>query len=246
MRPADPMSSRLAPVMFASASEQGDSVRAGGGTPGRTLVRSPALRGEHEVDGVLGQHRDQREQREREPGRDVELRHLGRPRQQERRAHDREAEQHGLEGMRQLGVEGGGCATPRHRRPRRQASARGDRPACTSSVGLHVPPLPTRPDAPPGRDRLPQCGTMEWVGLAVSFVVILVGAELFTNGVEWIGEGFGLWRAPWVCPRGRRHGAARDDPAAVAILVGAARPARTSAPARSSAPRSCSRPSRWS
>jgi cation:H+ antiporter len=33
---------------------------------------------------------------------------------------------------------------------------------------------------------------MEWVGLAVSFVVILVGAELFTNGVEWIGEGFGL------------------------------------------------------
>jgi cation:H+ antiporter len=33
---------------------------------------------------------------------------------------------------------------------------------------------------------------MEWVGLAVSFVVILAGAELFTNGVEWIGEGFGL------------------------------------------------------
>jgi cation:H+ antiporter len=33
---------------------------------------------------------------------------------------------------------------------------------------------------------------MEWVGLAVSFAVILVGAELFTNGVEWIGEGFGL------------------------------------------------------
>jgi cation:H+ antiporter len=33
---------------------------------------------------------------------------------------------------------------------------------------------------------------MEWAGLALSFVVILVGAELFTNGVEWIGEGFGL------------------------------------------------------
>jgi cation:H+ antiporter len=33
---------------------------------------------------------------------------------------------------------------------------------------------------------------MEWLGLAVSFVVILTGAELFTNGVEWIGEGFGL------------------------------------------------------
>jgi cation:H+ antiporter len=28
--------------------------------------------------------------------------------------------------------------------------------------------------------------------LAVSLVVILAGAELFTNGVEWVGEGFGL------------------------------------------------------
>jgi cation:H+ antiporter len=33
---------------------------------------------------------------------------------------------------------------------------------------------------------------MVWVLLAVSLVVILGGAELFTNGVEWIGEGFGL------------------------------------------------------
>jgi cation:H+ antiporter len=33
---------------------------------------------------------------------------------------------------------------------------------------------------------------MVWVLLAVSLVVILAGAELFTNGVEWIGEGFGL------------------------------------------------------
>jgi cation:H+ antiporter len=48
--------------------------------------------------------------------------------------------------------------------------------------------LPTAP-AIPG---LSQCGTMEWLGLAIAFVVILVGAELFTNGVEWIGEGFGL------------------------------------------------------
>ena len=30
-----------------------------------------------------------------------------------------------------------------------------------------------------------------WLGLR-SLVVILAGAELFTNGVEWIGEGFGL------------------------------------------------------
>lgn len=33
---------------------------------------------------------------------------------------------------------------------------------------------------------------MEWAALASSLVVILGGAELFTNGVEWIGEGFGL------------------------------------------------------
>ena len=33
---------------------------------------------------------------------------------------------------------------------------------------------------------------MDWVWLAISLVVILYGAELFTNGVEWIGEGFGL------------------------------------------------------
>jgi cation:H+ antiporter len=33
---------------------------------------------------------------------------------------------------------------------------------------------------------------MEWAGLVLSFGVILSGAELFTNGVEWTGEGFGL------------------------------------------------------
>jgi cation:H+ antiporter len=33
---------------------------------------------------------------------------------------------------------------------------------------------------------------MEWLELVLSLVVILGGAELFTNGIEWIGEGFGL------------------------------------------------------
>jgi cation:H+ antiporter len=33
---------------------------------------------------------------------------------------------------------------------------------------------------------------MDLVFLLVSLVVILAGAELFTNGVEWVGEGFGL------------------------------------------------------
>lgn len=33
---------------------------------------------------------------------------------------------------------------------------------------------------------------MEWALLGLSLLVILGGAELFTNGVEWLGEGFGL------------------------------------------------------
>ena len=33
---------------------------------------------------------------------------------------------------------------------------------------------------------------VDWVLLILSLFVILAGAELFTNGVEWIGEGFGL------------------------------------------------------
>jgi cation:H+ antiporter len=33
---------------------------------------------------------------------------------------------------------------------------------------------------------------MDWVVLVVALGVILGGAELFTNGVEWVGEGFGL------------------------------------------------------
>jgi cation:H+ antiporter len=33
---------------------------------------------------------------------------------------------------------------------------------------------------------------MDWVLLVISLFVILAGAELFTNGIEWVGEGFGL------------------------------------------------------
>ncbi len=33
---------------------------------------------------------------------------------------------------------------------------------------------------------------MEWFDLVVALLVILLGAQLFTNGVEWVGEGFGL------------------------------------------------------
>jgi cation:H+ antiporter len=34
--------------------------------------------------------------------------------------------------------------------------------------------------------------TVDWVELVVALAVILLGAQLFTNGVEWIGESFGL------------------------------------------------------
>jgi cation:H+ antiporter len=33
---------------------------------------------------------------------------------------------------------------------------------------------------------------VDWVELVVALAVILFGAQLFTNGVEWIGEAFGL------------------------------------------------------
>jgi cation:H+ antiporter len=33
---------------------------------------------------------------------------------------------------------------------------------------------------------------LDWFELVISLLVILLGAQLFTNGVEWIGEGFGL------------------------------------------------------
>src|SRR5207247_5682980 len=36
------------------------------------------------------------------------------------------------------------------------------------------------------------CRGMDWLGLVVSLGVILGGAELFTNGVEWVGEALGL------------------------------------------------------
>ena len=81
---------------------------------------------------------------------------------------------------------------------------------------------------------------MVWGLLALSLLVILAGAELFTNGIEWIGEGFGL-----------SEGAVGSVLAAVgtalpetllplvAILSGQATAVRRSARARSSARRSC-------
>jgi cation:H+ antiporter len=43
-----------------------------------------------------------------------------------------------------------------------------------------------------GRVSVRECGAVEWLELVLSLFVILGGAELFTNGIEWVGEGFGL------------------------------------------------------
>ena len=85
-----PMSSRLPPVMLASAS-------------GAYLSGSlPALCREREVDGVLGQHGDQREHGEGEALRDVELERLGPPGEQERGADDGEPEDDRTDQLRRV------------------------------------------------------------------------------------------------------------------------------------------------
>ncbi|MGQ9497893.1 MAG: hypothetical protein ACUVRC_07605 [Desulfotomaculales bacterium] len=46
------------------------------------------------------------------------------------------------------------------------------------------------------------------VHLAISIVIILLGARFFTNGVEWLGVRLGLARGPWgACwpPSARRY-----------------------------------------
>src|SRR5437870_8331393 len=37
-----------------------------------------------------------------------------------------------------------------------------------------------------------QSAPVEWFELAMSLFLILLSAELFTNGIEWVGESFGL------------------------------------------------------
>ena len=40
--------------------------------------------------------------------------------------------------------------------------------------------------------RVSQCRTVDWIELIVALAIILFGAQLFTNGVEWIGDRMGL------------------------------------------------------
>ena len=130
-----PISSRLAPVMLASASEHGDSVagtRRDGQTGAELLEGVAALAREDEVDRVLGQHRDERQDGDREPGRDVELRDLGRPGEQEGRADDREAEQRAPRARADVSSRANAQDEGRDR------GERGGRQRCALAAGMYV------------------------------------------------------------------------------------------------------------
>ena len=134
-----PISSRFAPVMLASASEHGDSPMPSGGRHAAPYAATacPALNANTRSTAYSGQHRDEREERDGQTGRDVELGHLGGPGQDERRADDGEPEGQRRDGMRHLDV-----TQPQHqRRDRRQD---GEREREALAAGLHVLQVPGR------------------------------------------------------------------------------------------------------
>ena len=138
-----PTSTRFAPVMLASASVHGVSAALRAGTSPRPGVDLPGLPAEHEVDGVLGQHGQQREHRQRQPGADVDLGGLGRPRQHERRADDRDAvdergQWRGELGVREAEVGGGAEVGARQGRQQRDRELRREAPR------VAVCPCPSR------------------------------------------------------------------------------------------------------
>ena len=81
--------------------------------------------------------------------------------------------------------------------------------------------------------------------LAVSFAVILAGALLFTNAVEWIGHRLKLGEGAVGSLLAAVGTAMPETLIAIVALLGARRAPKTSRSGRSSAPRSCSRRWRW-
>ena len=105
------------------------------------------LVGEREVDGVLGQHRDEGQHGEGEALRHVELERLGRPGEQERRAEDGEAEDDRCHDVAEAGARepgehsGEGQRRWRPRGPAPGPGARGGLWAC--SPGPSASPAPS-------------------------------------------------------------------------------------------------------
>ena len=85
---------------------------------------------------------------------------------------------------------------------------------------------------------------MDLLILLVSFVVILVGAELFTNGIEWFGQKLGLAEGAVgsvLAAVGTALPETMIPIIAILFRLGCEHAAR-SASGRSSGRRSCSRP----
>ena len=86
---------------------------------------------------------------------------------------------------------------------------------------------------------------MPWPVLIASLVVILAGAELFTNGIEWIGEGFGLSEGAVGSVLAAVGTALPETLLPIVAILSGKDAGRRSAPARSWARRSCSPPWPW-
>ena len=186
-----PMSSRLAPVMLARASEQGDSPVAPGGLAGgaELLDRVAALPGEDEVDGVLGEHGDEGEDGDGQAGRDVELGHLGRPRQQEGGADDGQAEDE------RPPTAGSGWMSASRRTSRARSGRRPGPGRAAGGRGRTSPVLVGRrrhgprsygggyPSASRHAARKP-----ELLGLRQRFCSIMIGSSLRSSGLERADE----------------------------------------------------------
>ena len=80
---------------------------------------------------------------------------------------------------------------------------------------------------------------MDWVFLVSSLLIILVAAELFTNGIEWVGEGFGLSEGAVGSVLAAIGTALPETLLPIVAIVSGTRPAMRSGSARSWAHRSC-------
>ena len=86
---------------------------------------------------------------------------------------------------------------------------------------------------------------MECLLLLVSFAIVLAGALLFTNAVEWLGHRLRLGEGAVGSILAAVGTATPETLIAIVALIGAKRAPKTWRSGRSSARRSCSAPSRW-